>query len=48
MFWQIVPTIFLKLVSGDPARSSRVMQALMQMVKPDIKKLEDAYRIGSP
>ncbi|MGH8540309.1 MAG: VOC family protein [Stenotrophobium sp.] len=44
--WQIVPAILPKLASGDPARSGRVMQAMMQMVKLDIKKLEEAYGQG--
>jgi predicted 3-demethylubiquinone-9 3-methyltransferase (glyoxalase superfamily) len=42
--WQIVPTLLGKLVSDkDPARSSRVMQALMGMVKLDINGLQAAY-----
>lgn len=40
--WQIVPSVLPKLMS-DPARSGRVMQALMQMTKLDIQKLQDAY-----
>ncbi len=42
--WQIVPTVYGELVSGpDPARSARVMQAMMQMTKIDIKTLQQAY-----
>lgn len=42
--WQIVPRILGSLVSdGDPARSQRVMSALMQMVKLDIGALQKAY-----
>jgi predicted 3-demethylubiquinone-9 3-methyltransferase (glyoxalase superfamily) len=42
--WQIVPTILGKLMSDkDAARSGRVMQAMMQMVKLDIAKLQAAY-----
>ena len=42
--WQIVPSILPKLVSsGDAEKSSRVMKAIMQMVKIDIKTLEKAY-----
>ncbi len=42
--WQIVPTILGKLLSDkDAAKSQRVMQAMMQMVKLDIKKLKQAY-----
>ena len=41
--WQIVPTALSKLVSSkDPETSRRVMQAMLKMVKMDIKKLEDA------
>jgi predicted 3-demethylubiquinone-9 3-methyltransferase (glyoxalase superfamily) len=42
--WQIVPTILGKLMSGsDPARSARVMQALLPMKKLDIAALQKAY-----
>ena len=41
--WQIVPTILGELVSGrDAAKSQRVMQAMLKMVKLDIKKLKQA------
>jgi len=41
--WQVVPTILPKLFqSKDPEKSKRVMQAMMKMVKFDIKTLEDA------
>jgi predicted 3-demethylubiquinone-9 3-methyltransferase (glyoxalase superfamily) len=40
--WQIVPTILPELLSGDAARSQRVMQALMKMIKLDIKALQQA------
>jgi len=39
--WQIVPTILPTLMS-DPSRAERVMKAYMQMVKFDIKTLEEA------
>jgi len=39
--WQIVPTILPKLLL-DPQRAERVTKAYMQMVKFDIKKLEEA------
>ncbi len=29
----------------DPAKSQRVMQAMLQMVKLDIKRLKDAYEV---
>ncbi len=42
--WQIVTTVLAELVSGkDSAKAHRVMQAMLQMVKLDIKKLKDAY-----
>jgi predicted 3-demethylubiquinone-9 3-methyltransferase (glyoxalase superfamily) len=42
--WQIVPSILVELMTDkDPARSKRVMQAMMQMVKLDIAKLKQAY-----
>jgi predicted 3-demethylubiquinone-9 3-methyltransferase (glyoxalase superfamily) len=40
--WQIVPSILPKLMQ-DTNKSERVMQALMQMVKLDIKTLQQAY-----
>ena len=42
--WQIVPANLGKLVSGvDATWSARVMKALMQMDKLDLKRLEQAY-----
>jgi predicted 3-demethylubiquinone-9 3-methyltransferase (glyoxalase superfamily) len=42
--WQITPTILGELLSDpDPEKSGRVMQAMFQMVKIDIKGLQDAY-----
>jgi predicted 3-demethylubiquinone-9 3-methyltransferase (glyoxalase superfamily) len=42
--WQIVPTALPGLMSDpDREKTSRVMQALMQMTKIEIKKLEDAF-----
>ena len=41
--WQIVPTALPKLLQDkDPEKSKRVMAALMNMVKIDIRALEDA------
>jgi predicted 3-demethylubiquinone-9 3-methyltransferase (glyoxalase superfamily) len=41
--WQIVPTVLGKLLSDkDPKKSGRVMQAMLQMDKIDIKRLEGA------
>ena len=42
--WQIVPTLLGKLMSDkDPEKANRVMQALLQMVKIDMDKLQAAY-----
>jgi predicted 3-demethylubiquinone-9 3-methyltransferase (glyoxalase superfamily) len=42
--WQIVPTILGELMSDkDPAKSQRVMEAMLKMVKLDINKLKAAY-----
>jgi predicted 3-demethylubiquinone-9 3-methyltransferase (glyoxalase superfamily) len=41
--WQIVPTVLVELLSGkDAAKSQRVMEAMLKMVKLDIKKLKQA------
>ena len=41
--WQIVPTALSKLLSSkDPQKSRRVMEAMLKMVKLDIKTLEEA------
>jgi predicted 3-demethylubiquinone-9 3-methyltransferase (glyoxalase superfamily) len=42
--WQITPTVLLKLLADkDAEKSKRVMQAMMQMDKIDIKRLKEAY-----
>ena len=42
--WQIVPTVLTELLGDkDPAKSKRVMQAMLQMDKIDIKTLKKAY-----
>jgi predicted 3-demethylubiquinone-9 3-methyltransferase (glyoxalase superfamily) len=42
--WQIVPSRLADMMQdADPERSSRVMAALMQMVKLDLPQLEAAY-----
>jgi len=41
--WQIIPTILPKLLSDkDAKKAGRVMQAMLKMVKIDIKGLQDA------
>jgi predicted 3-demethylubiquinone-9 3-methyltransferase (glyoxalase superfamily) len=43
--WQIVPAVLDGMMSDrDPARSKRVTDALLKMVKLDIAGLEKAYR----
>jgi predicted 3-demethylubiquinone-9 3-methyltransferase (glyoxalase superfamily) len=41
--WQITPTRLLEMLDGEPEKSARAMQAMMQMVKLDINKLQAAY-----
>jgi len=42
--WQIVPNAFFKLVGdSDPEKVSRVMQAMLGMIKFDVAKLQEAY-----
>jgi predicted 3-demethylubiquinone-9 3-methyltransferase (glyoxalase superfamily) len=40
--WQIVPSFIGEMMSGDPARSNRVMAAVMKMTKLDIAALKQA------
>lgn len=43
--WQIVPSVLGEMMQDEDAdRTNRVMAALMQMVKLDIRALERAYR----
>ncbi len=43
--WQIVPKILGKLLSDpDPEKAKRVMEAMFEMKKIDIARLEEAYR----
>lgn len=42
--WEIVPTVLAELLSSkDAAKSQRVMQAMLKMVKLDIRRLKQAY-----
>jgi predicted 3-demethylubiquinone-9 3-methyltransferase (glyoxalase superfamily) len=42
--WQVVPTAVARMMSDrDPAKSERVMQALLRMKKLDIAALQRAY-----
>ena len=43
--WQIVPGVLNEMMNDkDPARSKRVTDAMMKMVKIDVAALEKAYR----
>jgi predicted 3-demethylubiquinone-9 3-methyltransferase (glyoxalase superfamily) len=45
--WQIIPTALGKMLGDkDPAKANRVMSAMLQMDKIDIKKLKQAYEQG--
>jgi predicted 3-demethylubiquinone-9 3-methyltransferase (glyoxalase superfamily) len=42
--WQVVPTVLIEMLQDkDAAKSQRVMQAMLQMKKIDIKKLKQSY-----
>lgn len=42
--WQITPAILMELLQDkDPEKAGRVMQAMLQMKKIDIKGLQQAY-----
>jgi len=42
--WQIVPSILMRMLQdGDPARTQRVVNAVLQMKKIDIARVERAY-----
>ena len=42
--WQIVPRVLGELLGDkDPEKSRRVMEAMLQMTKIDVKALEDAH-----
>ena len=41
--WQVVPAELPELLNGDPERTNRVMEAVLQMKKLDIARLRQAY-----
>ncbi|WP_414470175.1 VOC family protein [Methanobacterium sp. ACI-7] len=42
--WQVIPVLLEEMMGDeDPEKSGRVMNAMMQMTKIDIKKLKQAY-----
>ena len=45
--WQIVPMVMVEMMSDpDPEKAKRVTDAMLQMVKIDIKTLKEAYEGG--
>ena len=45
--WQIIPSVLGKMLGDkDPAKAKRVMEAMLKMVKIDIKGLQEAYDRG--
>ena len=46
--WQIIPKALGKLLSDpNPTKANRVMQAMLQMVKIDVRRLQEAYQQAS-
>ena len=42
--WQVVPSVLSELIEDkDPQKSKRVMEAVLQMVKLDIARLQTAH-----
>jgi len=42
--WQIVPTVLIEMLRDkDSEKSGRVMKAMLQMQKIDVKTLKEAY-----
>jgi len=45
--WQVIPSVLGKMLHDkDPEKAKRVMQAMLQMDKIDIKSLQQAYDRG--
>jgi predicted 3-demethylubiquinone-9 3-methyltransferase (glyoxalase superfamily) len=44
--WQVVPAQIGELLSGGPAKSDRVMAAVMKMTKLDLAAMQRAYNEG--
>src|SRR6185503_2560955 len=43
--WQVIPRRLPELVNGpDPQGAARAMQAMLQMTKIDVAKIEEAYQ----
>jgi predicted 3-demethylubiquinone-9 3-methyltransferase (glyoxalase superfamily) len=44
VFWQVVPTVLIEMLQDkDEAKTERVMKAMLQMHKLDIKTLKDTF-----
>jgi predicted 3-demethylubiquinone-9 3-methyltransferase (glyoxalase superfamily) len=44
VFWQVVPTVLIEMLQDkDEAKAERVMKAMLQIHKLDIKTLKDAF-----
>ncbi len=42
--WQVIPSVLGEMLQGkDAEKSNRVMKAMMQMDKIDIRRLQQAY-----
>jgi predicted 3-demethylubiquinone-9 3-methyltransferase (glyoxalase superfamily) len=41
--WQIVPTVLKEMLSSDPEKAQRAMEAILRMVKIEIAVLKKAY-----
>ena len=42
--WQVTPVVLMEMISDpDPKKSQQVMEAMLQMEKIDIEKIEQAY-----
>ena len=42
--WQITPRMMDRIFARDPKKAERVMQAMLKMVKLDIRKLQEAAK----
>jgi predicted 3-demethylubiquinone-9 3-methyltransferase (glyoxalase superfamily) len=49
IYWQIIPTVLMKMIYGsEPEKSTRAINAMLQMQKIDIKTLQDAFEGAEP
>jgi predicted 3-demethylubiquinone-9 3-methyltransferase (glyoxalase superfamily) len=47
LFWQIAPPVLIEMLQDeDPEKAGRVMKAMLQMKKIDIRTLKQAYEQG--